>query len=182
MISSKKEYREYLLSDKRANNIKRKYPIVGYDYIWIYLRILRRLEYKINCKSNNVINKILVIIDTMKLRQYSVKLGITILPNSFGKGLTLWHYGSIIVNQTAKGGDYVTLQSGINISENVVLGNDVYIAPGAKILSNVLIADAVIIGANSVVTKNIEEKNTTWVGIPAKKISNEGYIRRSESI
>ncbi|MDY4836179.1 MAG: hypothetical protein SO165_00225 [Lachnospiraceae bacterium] len=86
------------------------------------------------------------------------------------RGLTIWHYGSIIVNGTCKTGEFCTLKSDTNISENVTLGNNVYIAPGAKILRNVKIADGVIIGANRIVTKDILEPYTTWVGAPAKKL------------
>ena len=46
---------------------------------------------------------------------------------------------------------------------------------------NVKIADGVIIGANAVVTKDITEAYTSWAGVPAKKISNKGYIDRRKN-
>lgn len=52
----------------------------------------------------------------------SERLGITIGPNSFGKGLYMPHYGSIVVNGTARFGDYCIVQNGVNISESVVCG------------------------------------------------------------
>ena len=79
------------------------------------------------------------------------------------------------------GGQYVTIQSATNISDGVILGDNVYIAPGAKILQNVKIADGVIIGANAVVTKDITEAYTSWAGVPAKKINNKGYIDRRKN-
>lgn len=173
-ISNKKDYKEFLEADKTANHIKRKYPISFYDYMWIYLRIMRSLEYLENCYPSHK-RKILKGLQNFRLRQYSVKLGISIEPNTFGKGLTLWHWGSIVVNPSVDGGDYVVIQSDVNISANVIIGNNVYLAPGVKILENVKISDNVIVGANSVVTKDIQECNTTWAGIPSKLLKNIGY-------
>ena len=67
------------------------------------------------------------------------------------------------------------IQSDVNISENVKIGNYVYLAPGVKVLEGVEIRERVIVGANSVVTKSIYEDNTTWVGFPAHKIKDNGY-------
>ena len=96
-------------------------------------------------------------------------------PHTFGKGLTLWHWGSIVINPKVDGGDFVVIQSDVNISENVKIGNYVYLAPGVKVLEGVEIRERVIVGANSVVTKSIYEDNTTWVGCPAHKIKDNGY-------
>lgn len=61
-----------------------------------------------------------------RLLALSEKLGITIGPNCFGKGLYIPHYGSIVVNGTAKFGDNCIIQNGVNVSEGVVCGG-VYI-------------------------------------------------------
>ena len=45
---------------------------------------------------------------------------------------------------------------------------------GVKVIGPVTVADGVCLGANAVVTKTIDEENTTWGGVPAKKISDEG--------
>lgn len=166
--------RMYIDQDKKANGIKRKYPIIGYDYLWIYLRTMRKIEYY---NSKTGVNKLLKWFNVYRLRKLSVKTGISIPPNTFERGLTLYHWGSIVVNPRVNGGKNVTIQSDVNISENVILGDNVYIAPGVKILENVQIAEGVILGANAVVTHDIMEPYTTWVGIPAKKISNNGYYR-----
>lgn len=167
--------RKYIDMDKEANGIKRRWPIIGYDYLWIYLRTMRKVEWY-NCKAG--VNKLFKYINMYRLRNLSVKTGISIPPNTFERGLILYHWGSIIVNPRVRGGENVTIQSDVNISENVVLGDNVYIAPGVKILENVKIAEGVIIGANSVVTHDILEPYTTWVGVPAHKISNSGYRRQ----
>ncbi len=97
-----------------------------------------------------------------RYKRLSVKTGIQIGINSFGKGLALFHYGSIIVNGTAQFGEFCVVQSDVNVSAGVRGGNEVYIAPGVKILENIAIADNVIIGANAVVCKDIEEPHTSW--------------------
>lgn len=106
----------------------------------------------------------------------SVLTGISIGINCFGKGLYIPHYGSIIVNSTARFGDNCIIQSGTNISEGVVAGHDVYVAAGAVILKNVKIADGVIIAANAVLRDNITDDNAVVAGIPAKVISYNGML------
>lgn len=62
-----------------------------------------------------------------------------------------------------------------------IIGNRVFIASGAKIIGPISIADGVVIGANAVVTRDILEPNTTWAGIPARKLSDKGstpYLRK----
>lgn len=172
-------YKENLEKDRIANGINRKIPIMFYDYNWIYLRLMRRYEYL--DEKEGILNKIKKLLVKLRLRQYSVKTGISIPPHTFQGGLTLYHWGSVIVNESVRGGQYVTIQSATNISDGVILGDNVYIAPGAKILQNVKIADGVIIGANAVVTKDITEAYTSWAGVPAKKINNKGYIDRRKN-
>ena len=61
------------------------------------------------------------------------------------------------------------------------IGDRVFIGSGARIIGNIHIADDCVIGANAVVVHDIDEPNTIWGGIPAKKISNNGsyhYLNR----
>lgn len=161
--------------DRIANGFQRKYPVPFWDYNWIYLRRMRAVEFH---EGKNGYHKVAYIFSKFLLQQISVKTGIQIPGGTFGVGLTLYHWGSIVVNDSVSGGDFVTIQSATNISRNVVIEDNVYIAPGVKILENVHIAEGVIIGANSVVTKNIDEPYTTWVGIPAHKLKDKGFKNR----
>lgn len=79
-----------------------------------------------------------------------------------------------MVNGTAKFGDNCIIQNGVNVSEGVVCGGNIYLGAGAKLLIGVHLADNIIVGANAVVTKSFEENNIVIAGIPAKKISNKG--------
>ena len=174
MINSKTEYYEYLEADRQANKKKKIHAHLFGDYTYNYLNLMRKLEYYTNCKSD-IISKIYRKFLNARYKRLSVKTGIQIGINSFGKGLALFHYGSIIANGTAQFGEFCVVQSDVNVSAGVRGGNEVYIAPGVKILENIAIADNVIIGANAVVCKDIEEPHTSWGGIPAKKISEKGF-------
>lgn len=177
MIKSKGSYLHYLNEDKRANNINRALPLPFYDYVWKFLRALRRYEYHLNC-YNGIFRKLVLAWDKMVWYNLSIKTGITVCPNCFEEGLTIYHYGSIVVNEFARGGRYVTLQNDVNIATDVHIGDNVYLAPGVKVAEGVDIPEGCIIGYNAVVTKTLENSNSTYVGIPAKKIKNKGYIDR----
>lgn len=175
MIASKADYYEYLEADRLANNKKKIHANLFGDYTYNYLNLMRKLEYYTNCRQD-LIGKLYRIFLNVRYKQMSVKTGIQIGINSFGKGLGLFHYGSIIVNGSARFGDFCVVQGDVNVSAGVHGGDEIYIAPGAKILENVKIADHVIVGANAVVSKDIAEPHTSWGGgVPAKKISDKGF-------
>lgn len=53
MISSKKEYLEYVREDRIAlNRVDRKFPMTLFDLPLRYQLVLRRAEYWTNCKTN----------------------------------------------------------------------------------------------------------------------------------
>lgn len=99
-------YKENLKKDQIANGINRKIPILFYDYNWIYLRLMRKYEYLDEKKG--ILARLQKVLIKFKLRQYSVKTGISIPPHTFQGGLTLYHWGSVIVNESVRGGS--TLQ------------------------------------------------------------------------
>lgn len=175
MIKSKKDYLDYLEADRLATYRKNKNPKFLREHEWRYLRVMRKVEYYTNCKRG-LINKLIVLYYRQKMYKLGLRCGFSIAPNTTGKGLKLFHYGTIVINGSSKLGDYCQVQTGVNIAANCKIGNNVYIFPGVKILSDISIADNVRIGANAVVTKNILESNITVAGIPAKKVSSQGSI------
>lgn len=191
MITSKKDLIEYLEADKIAlDKAKYKKPLFMHDIIWKYQILLRKCEYYQNCRKD-LIGKVWLKILKFRLVSMNHKLGFSIPLNVFGKGLSIAHYGTIIVNQYSKIGEFCRIHDGVTIGvtddyywaeipEAPKIGNNVFIATGAKIIGNITIADGVTIAANAVVVKDILEPNTTWGGVPAKKISNNGsekYIK-----
>lgn len=175
MISSKEDYYKYLEADRMANGFKKN----SQNVIWKFIKSLRRLEYAKNCYTG-IKAKILVHIYKYLWRHYSIKTGLSIYPNSFAEGLTIYHYGCIIVNGSVKAGKNVTLQGGVNIAENVTIGDNCYLAPGVKIAKNVSIPENCVIGYNAVVLKNLSEANSTYAGVPAKLLNHNGYVVNGE--
>lgn len=109
-----------------------------------------------------------------------VKTGFGVPINVFGPGFSISHLGPIVINGFSKVGKNCRLHPftciGIDGRSNGVatIGDNVYISTGAKIIGEIEIANNVTIAANAVVVKTILEENTTWGGVPAKKISSQG--------
>ena len=57
-------------------------------------------------KGKNGYHKIAYVFSKFFLQQISVKTGIQIPAGTFGAGLTLYHWGSIVVNDTVSGGGF----------------------------------------------------------------------------
>lgn len=173
MIQSKENYLFFLEEDRKAlgrNGIKDYI----FDDIWKFQRLMRKIEYYENCK-NGLFNKLILFYLKYKYKKLSVLLGFSISPHTFNYGLNIAHYGDIVINGNSKIGKYCRVHSGVCIGEvkgkAPIIEDEVYIGPGVKILGGVRISKGVVLAANSVIVKNIEEKNITVAGIPCKKIS-----------
>lgn len=183
MIRSKKDYWDFVEADIKANHVPQYCKYIPLCRAWggynvLYLLYLRRLEYIRNCKSG-LFYRVLALMVARRLKKISVMTGITIPPNTFGKGLYVPHWGAIVVNDSAKFGDDCVIQNGVNISEGAKGGNHIYFATGSKVLRDVSIANDVIIAANAVVSSSISESDVIVAGIPAKVISHEGFKTRT---
>ncbi len=177
-INSKSKLMEYLIQDAKASNrtgIKTKF--FG-DEIWKFQVNLRKLEYYTYIARSSLLYILPKAFYRLKHHYLSIKLGFSLPINVFDKGLSIQHYGQIVVNPQAKVGINCRIHEGVNIGATngsdkaPIIGNNVFIATGAKIIGDITIANDVCIGANAVVTKSITEPGTTWGGVPAKKISN----------
>lgn len=192
MIKSKTDLKQYLLEDKIALDKHTKRPRFKHDIIWTYQILLRKCEYYTNCR-HDILGKIYCKFLKLRFVSLSQKLGFSIPFNVFDKGLSIAHYGALVVNENAVVGENCRIHEGVTIGvssdsywgdqdgEAPTIGNNVFIATGAKIIGNVHIADGVAIGANAVVVKDITEPKTTWGGVPAKKISDNGSGKYTKS-
>ncbi|CAH0529060.1 serine O-acetyltransferase [Vibrio hippocampi] len=175
MIASKADYLEYLKSD--LDNADYQPSIQGrlFNSTWRFLRLLRQEEYYLNCKQS-LWGKLMLLFIRLRRKRIGERLGFTIPPNVCGKGLSLPHVGTVVINGRVTIGENCRIHVCVNIgadkvtSEVPTLGDNVYIAPGAKIFGNINIGNDVIIGANAVVNKSFPEGGCTVVGIPAKRI------------
>lgn len=123
------------------------------------------------------VNPILLLIYYIALKKYwalSIKLGFSIPVNTFGPGLSIAHYGTIIVNDNARIGANCRIHGCVNIGASKgsrkapQIGNNVYIGPSAVIFGDIHIADNVTIGANATVNRSCEVENVVLAGSPAK--------------
>lgn len=178
MIDSKKAYQYYLEQDRIALGRKQdRRPRLFGDEIWKFERLLRRVEYDSNCRGG-LSARLLGKYHKFRFHRLSVKLGMTIPPGVFGPGLSMPHYGTIVVHGNVRAGKNCRLQEGVTIGatngshEAAVIGDNCYFGSGAKVIGAVRIADDVAVGANAVVTADIAEPGTTWAGIPARKVSD----------
>lgn len=103
MIKTKADLKEYLQADILANKFERM-KLRWMNDRYKYLRTLRKYEYAINTKIASPIR----LYYRYKLYHLSVKTGIQIPPNTFGKGLYIQHHGTIVVNEIVRFGDNMT--------------------------------------------------------------------------
>lgn len=181
MILSKQELNFYIEHDslnyQAVTGVKKWWrqlyvnPISDQWYIWNYIKTLRMCEYHIN--NNGLHHKLLRIWYLHRLRIISKITGFQIPPNTVGPGLTIWHWGPIIVNPKVRIGENCTLNPMIVIGHKnegegaPQIGNNVFIGGGAKIIGSITIGDNVIIAPNAVVVKDIPS-DVVIGGIPCE--------------
>lgn len=181
MILSKEDLKKYELEDLKANLktehiscLKYKIGLIlGIENYRVvhFLRILRKLEYLINCHPNNFLANIISLILKMNLKRLRYKYHIHIRPNTVGYGLYIPHIaGGVLLNCECMGNNCIA-NSGVIVGKNdkgkPIIGNNVHLTPGVKVIGKVRIGNNVIVAPNSVVVKDIDD-NTVVSGVPAK--------------
>lgn len=170
------KYKENLVCELGTDcfSIKRRLYDILVPSTNSFIRCLRKLEHLKNRQENGkFINRIVLYFVEIRFKRLSCITGISIPPNTCSKGLTLYHHGSIVVNDGARIGENCCIMNNVNIganggsSEAPQIGRDVYIGPGAVLYGNITIADGCYIGANAVVFRSFDAPNTVIVGSPA---------------
>ena len=143
-------------------------------FIRCYLRALRLEEYYTFYSPN----KWLKYYYKRKKNLLGCKLGFFIAAGCFGKGLKIYHYGSVIVNPKARIGENCTLHGNCCIGskggfpdDSPVIADNVDIGQNAQVLGGITVASGVKIGAGAIVTKSVLTPYVTLVGIPARIVS-----------
>lgn len=177
MISSRKELKEHIAQDAKANRRTSTVSHLFGDEIWKFQKAMRKCDYYSTKKRFNFLFIIPYVFYKIRYHSLSVKLGFSMPYNIFGKGLSIAHYGTIVISRKSIIGENCRIHACVNIgvsgkSGAPKIGNNVFIGPGVKIVGDVSIADGVCLGAGAVVVKSITEPNTTWAGVPARQISN----------
>jgi serine O-acetyltransferase len=165
---------EILMSD-RINILRLlKTLIVNHEKKIIYKYRIAKFLYEIRMKRfanlvNNGIKK---------------KYGVYISLNAeIGLGIKLPHPTSIVIGDRVKIGNNCTIYQNVTIggkkrdnntqTQYPIIKGNVIIFSGAVLIGAIIVEENCIIGANSVLNRDTEA-NTTYVGIPAKKIIRNG--------
>ena len=191
MITNKNDYKYFLLADRIALSLPQRKSvkaliinIINPDLRWKYQKLMRKIEYRLNCKKG-IINKIILFFLQVQYQKLGLKLLINIYPNTCGPGLSIAHHGPIRISKGTQIGENCRIHISTNIgiqagsdSKSAIIGDNVYIGPGVKFVAACKIPSNTAIGANSVVTKSFETEGTTIAGIPAKVIKENIDTRK----
>lgn len=185
MILSKEDLKAYIIADSKNYHAcivpKRLYgflkyinynlrwlnPISDQKAIWDYIKTMRKTEYYIN--TGSFLRRIYYL---HRLRKLARITGFQIPPNVISEGLTIWHWGTIIINPNARIGKNLMLQPQVVIGWNEkteeapVIGDNVTIYGGSFIYGGVHVGNNVVIACNSFVNKDIPN-NCMVAGNPA---------------
>lgn len=168
-IQTRKDLKRFIDKDLEARGLRslpRLYqirkPIIHFTVL------MRKVEYFQNTKKgylSHLWTKFL----QLRLKLLGAKLGFSIAPHTFGPGLYLVHWGSIVISGKARIGKNARVHSCINVARSPLIGDNVYLGPGAVVFGDITIGDNVSIGANSVVTTSVPD-NATVLGNPARVV------------
>lgn len=157
------------------------------DYIMSFLVAMRKLSYYSHSR-----NSLLSYYWRMKYQQLSLRLGFSIGCNTLGYGVTIPHWGTIVIGASNRIGNYAVLHTSICIQDNEKwIGDALYLSTGVKMTTKLTLGDNISIGANSLVNKSVGGGNFMIAGMPAKIIKEapawyirdgETYKRRVEAI
>ena len=186
-ISSKKELKFFLAADLMMNRGFFRYSakqrilrLFLRDHIMDFLKALRKTEYYINTGKKRTLGYLL---NRYRLSSFGMKLGFSISPGVFGYGLVIPHYGTIVVGDGNRIGNFAVLHTGVCITHGEkAIGEGLYLSTGGKILGDVILGDGVTVAANAVVNKSFEKGHCLLTGVPAteKRAQELWYISDGE--
>lgn len=183
MIKSKTDLSYYIEQDRLMNGYPARRGFceiiknMFFPNAVSHLRYLRKLEYFTNVHT--FWGRYLKAYYDLKLRISARKLGYYIGVNSCGPGLSLPHYGTVIISAEAKLGKNCRVHVCVNIGRSAgkkkapQIGDNVYIGPSCVLFGDIHIANNITIGANATVNKSFEQENVVIAGTPARIVKTD---------
>lgn len=74
--------------------------------------------------------------------------------------------------------NYVHISPGTHLAGTVKIMEGTWICSGVTIVNNITIGKNNIIGAGATVIRNIEEENSTYIGVPVKKLVKTKQVKK----
>lgn len=135
--------------------------------------IRKKINNENNLKLYTAIHPSAIIAQDVKIGTGSVIMaGVVINPGTvIGKNCIINTCSSLDHDNLLE--DYVHISPGAHLAGTVSVKEGTWICTGATIINNITIAKNNIIGAGSVVIKDINEENGTYVGVPVKMLINK---------
>jgi serine O-acetyltransferase len=131
-----------------------------------FQRKLRRTEFILNYLDGPAW-ALLRAYSRRSLRLAGMKLGFTISANIFGPGLSIAHWGTIVVNPDCRVGARCRIHPGVCLGWHngkvPMLGDDCYLGPGAKVFGGVVLGNGTKVGPNAVVGRSYPEGGAVLV-------------------
>lgn len=183
MIGSLQELQRWIAMDASARESTSLIRAFVRDPVFRFTVLLRINEYLLNRRALLLARAV----PKLWFNRLSIRLGFSVPLNVFGPGLTIVHYGLLVVSPFARVGKHCRIHSGVNIGGAAgkfegeearhmapQIGDRCYIGPGAKIFGPARIGDDCAIGANAVVNGLVAGDGVTIAGVPARVISQKG--------
>ena len=161
--------KKVLGTTKDIENYNKNYFIIGIGNN----SIRKKINNENNLKLYTAIHPSAIIAEDVKIGIGSVIMaGVVINPGTvIGKNCIINTCSSLDHDNLLE--DYVHISPGAHLAGTVSVKEGTWICTGATIINNITIAQNNIIGAGSVVIKDINEENGTYVGVPVKMLINK---------
>lgn len=175
-IASRSDYEAFLSADLQAHALHRWNTLESIRHPEVRVqRSIRRVEYLSNVR---VFARALRLgLAKLRLLRDFERTGVQLPAGVAGPGLSIAHFGSIVINSKSRIGKYCRIHSATNIGSTPAgvptLGDYVYIGPGAVIYGPVTVGDRAVIGANAVVNRDVPA-GVTVAGAPARVVAQRG--------
>lgn len=181
MITTKHQLNFYISADRIMKGLaaKRSFKdvmltLIGFRHyvsgglIMEYQRHMRFVDYYQNKTHRGMLDHLLRMVHKFHFDRLGLKLGFSLNPDSFGYGLVIPHYGTIVINGDCKFGNYCVLHTSTCIAGGgKSFGNGFYLSSGAKVTGIGTYGDAVSIAANSVANRPAVD-HCLLAGMPAE--------------